>query len=260
MRNLRLDIAYDGTDFHGWQRQKHKATVQGCLESALERIVGTKATLTGSGRTDAGVHASNQVANFKTACAVPSESLQRALNRVLPYSIRVMKAQDVPLGFHARLSAKAKTYRYRILQTPICPPFISRFVHHYPYPLDRTRMAQAAQHIAGKHDFTSFAAVGRRTALAGRAEAATLTTCAPSIRRILRSRVLWRPRNSLLIYDITGDGFLHHMVRNIVGTLIEVGRANITPQEIPRILEAHDRRQAGPTAPAAGLCLIKVEY
>jgi tRNA pseudouridine38-40 synthase len=258
-RNLRLDLAYDGTRFYGWQRQCHKPTIQGCIEDALEKILGTKIMLTGSGRTDAGVHASNQVANFKTDSAVPSPNLQRALNNVLPSSIRVIAVADVPMDFHARLSAQAKTYRYRILQQPVCPPFISRFVHHYPYPLDHSRMKEAAKYIQGEHDFTSFAAVPRRIVV-GRQMKARPGGRRSAVRSITRSRTLWRPRNSLLVYEITGGGFLHHMVRNIVGTLIEVGRGKIAPREIPRILEARDRARAGPTAPACGLCLVKVEY
>jgi tRNA pseudouridine38-40 synthase len=260
MRNLRLDIAYDGTDFHGWQRQNDRPTIQGCLETALERILATKVSLTGSGRTDAGVHASNQVANFKTQSTIPCHNLQRALNSLLPGTIRVMKVEQVELSFHARRCARAKIYRYRILQSSVRPPFVSRFVHHYPYPLDHQRMQQAAQQIEGEHDFTSFAAVARRAAVAGQTEDSFAGSGNTAIRHIFRSRFLWRPRTSLLIYETKGDGFLHHMVRNIVGTLIEVGRGKMAPEEIPRILEARDRTLAGPTAPPFGLCLVKVEY
>jgi tRNA pseudouridine38-40 synthase len=260
MRNLRLDIAYDGTDFHGWQRQNRRLTIQGCLEAALERIVGTKVSLIGSGRTDAGVHALQQVANFKTECSISSESLQRALNSLLPATVRVTKAQQVDLSFHARRSARAKIYRYRILQTTVCPPFISRFVYHYPHLLDRRRMTQAAQCLEGKHDFTSFAAVARRAADEDGTGQSVPSPVRPAIRRVFRLRLLWRPQTSLLIYETKGDGFLHHMVRNIVGTLIEVGRGRMAPEKMPRILEARDRTQAGPTAPASGLCLVKVEY
>jgi len=259
MRNLRLDIAYDGTDFHGWQRQDGRPTIQGCLETALETILGTKIALIGSGRTDAGVHALHQVANFKTECSITTHSLQRALNSLLPATIRVMKAEQVDLSFHSRYCARAKIYRYRILQGSVCLPFLSRFVHHCPYMLDGQRMARAAQYLEGEHDFTSFAAVAGRQTAAGRAEgSARLRKLA--IRRIYRSRLLWRPRTSLLIYEARGNGFLHHMVRNIVGTLIEVGRGRTEPEDMPRILESHDRTHAGPTAPARGLCLIKVEY
>jgi tRNA pseudouridine38-40 synthase len=260
MRNLRLDIAYDGTDFHGWQRQNGRPTIQGCLETVLERILGTKVILTGSGRTDAGVHALQQVANFKTECSLSSENLQRALNSLLPATVRVTKAEEVDLNFHARRSARAKIYRYRILQTSVCPPFISRFVHHYPRPLDRHRMARAAQYMEGEHDFTSLTAVAHRAVIGGRTEEPFPRRVRRAIRRVFRSRLFWRPRTSLLIYEVKGDGFLHHMVRNIVGTLIEVGRGKIAPEEIARILEARDRAQAGPTAPARGLCLVKVEY
>jgi tRNA pseudouridine38-40 synthase len=260
MRNVRLDIAYDGTEFNGWQRQNDRPTIQGCLEVALEKILGAKVILTGSGRTDAGVHATNQVANFKTECSVSSQNLQRALNSSLPATIRVMKAEEVDLSFHSRRCARAKTYRYRILQASVCPPFISRFVHHYPYLLDRPHMAQAAQYVEGEHDFTSFAAVARRAVVAGQTEHSVPGHCKTAIRQVFRSRLLWRPRTSMLIYEAKGDGFLHHMVRNIVGTLIDVGRGKTGAEEIARILEARDRKQAGPTAPARGLCLVKVEY
>jgi tRNA pseudouridine38-40 synthase len=260
MRNLRLDIAYDGTDFHGWQIQNGGPTIQGCLETALKTILGRKIVLTASGRTDAGVHALHQVANFKTERSITTQNLQRALNSLLPVAIRVMKAEQVDLSFHSRYCARAKIYRYRILQASVCPPFLSRFVHDCPYPLDRQRMARAAQYLEGEHDFTSFAAVTGRHTATGRTEGSPAPLSKPAIRRIFRSCLLWRPRTSLLIYEAKGNGFLHHMVRNIVGTLIEVGRGRTEPEEMPRILESRDRTLAGPTAPARGLCLVKVEY
>ena len=262
MRNLRLIISYDGTDFHGWQRQPDAPTVQECLESAIERILGEKVQVSGSGRTDAGVHALNQVANFRTACKIPCENLLKALNNTLQPTVRVKDVREVPLRFHARYDVRSKTYRYRILQAPVASPFVNRFVWHYPFPLDVVRMARAAKLFKGEHDFTSFAAaegtVGEErsatTSVSRGSAEATLT------RTIFTSRILRRARTCMLIYEVTGSGFLHHMVRNIVGTLVEVGRGKLEPADITRILQARDRTLAGPTAPAQGLCLVKVDY
>jgi tRNA pseudouridine38-40 synthase len=277
MRNLRLLIAYDGTDFHGWQRQANALTVQECLESAIERILGEKAQVYGSGRTDAGVHALNQVANFKTDCRIPCENLVKALNDALPPTVRIKDAHEVSAQFHARYDVRSKTYRYRILQAPVCSPFLWRFVWHHPLPLDSERMAEAAKLFEGEHDFTSFAAVDgsvaedsgpgvradrdgpRRDSRSVRPPAAHEFETA-MVRRIFTSRILLRPRTSMLIYEVSGKGFLHHMVRNMVGTLVEVGRGKMEPRGILRILEARDRTLAGPTAPAQGLCLVRVEY
>jgi tRNA pseudouridine38-40 synthase len=271
MRNLRLVVAYDGTDFHGWQRQPDLPTVQDCLEVGIERVTGKRPDVWGSGRTDAGVHALNQVANFQTDCPIPCENLLKALNNVLPPAVRVKKVQEGSEKFHARYDVRSKTYRYRILQAPICSPFLCRFVWHYPFPLDQGRMAEAARLFEGEHDFTSFAAVDPDVgkALYGPPEQREHHEGAPlpdthgggeMVRKIFFSRVLWRPRTSMLIYETSGNGFLHHMVRNIVGTLVEVGQGKLAPHDIARIIEARDRTLAGPTAPAPGLCLVKVEY
>jgi len=267
MRNLRLVIAYDGTDFHGWQRQPSAPTVQGCLEETLARITAAEVKLYGSGRTDAGVHAAGQVANFSTECRIPGENLQKALNDLLPPSVRIKKVSEVAEGFHARYQARAKTYRYRILRAPVCSPFFWRFVDHYPYPLDRRCMAEAARLLEGEHDFTSFAAASgdEDDDLPGTGHAPASPQSLPKrdpsmVRTIFSSRWLWRARMRLLTYEVRGDGFLHHMVRNIAGTLIEVGRGKLAPADVLRILDARDRILAGPTAPARGLCLMKVEY
>jgi tRNA pseudouridine38-40 synthase len=277
MRNIRLLIAYDGTDFHGWQRQSNALTVQECLESAIEGIVGEKAQVWGSGRTDAGVHALNQVANFKTDCPIPCENLVKALNNALQPTVRIKDAKEVSAQFHARFDARSKTYRYQILQVPVCSPFLWRFVWHYPFPLDGERMAEAAGLFEGEHDFTSFAAVDgsaaeeeheglsgeqnapRRDSGSARQPAAPRIETA-MVRSIFTSRILRRPRTSMLIYEVSGNGFLHHMVRNIVGTLMEVGRGKLEPSGVLRILKARDRTLAGPTAPGQGLCLVRVEY
>jgi tRNA pseudouridine38-40 synthase len=250
MRNIRLVVAYDGTDFHGWQRQPSAPTIQGCLEEAIQRLTGASAQVYGSGRTDAGVHALHQVANFQTVSAIPCPNLAKALNDLLPPTVRVKAVDEVAPTFHARYDVRSKSYRYRILQTPVCSPFLWRFVCHHPYPLDRARMAQAAQFFLGEHDFTSFAGAD------GQDDEDTKSM----VRVIFRSRLLWRPRTSMLVYEVTGNGFLHHMVRNMVGTLIEVGRGKLAPRDMLGILVARDRRRAGPTAPAQGLCLVKVEY
>jgi tRNA pseudouridine38-40 synthase len=263
MRNIRLELAYDGTDFSGWQRQPDRPTIQGCLEAALVKILGAPTPVCGSGRTDAGVHARGQVANFKTSATIPCANLRKALNDLLPAAIRVLLVQEAPADFHARYAVRAKTYRYRILQTPVCSPFLGRFVWHYPHELNRRGMAAAAKLLEGEHDFTSFAASS------GGAEKDDEPAASPAgpaedipsnVRRIYSSGVTWRQPVSLLSYEVRGSGFLHHMVRNLVGTLVEVGKGRLTSADVLRILEARDRQLAGPTAPAQGLCLMKVEY
>lgn len=254
MRNLKLVIAYDGTDFLGWQRQPNVPTVQGTLEDAIARITAHKVQAHGSGRTDAGVHASGQVANFKTDCRIPAPNLLKALNHLLPASIRVRQVTEVAENFHARHDARSKTYRYRILEAPVALPFINRFVFHYPYPLDREKMAEAARLVEGEHDFTSFAA--RDDGGDSEGEEATRS----AVRKIYTSRFLWRPKLEMLIYEVRGSGFLHHMVRNLVGTLVEVGRGKLAPGDMLEVLRSRDRTKAGPTAPSSGLCLMKVEY
>jgi tRNA pseudouridine38-40 synthase len=255
MRNIRLVIAYDGTDYHGWQRQPQVATVQEILETRFAKIVGKPVQIYGSGRTDAGVHAAGQVANFETPCPIPCKSLRIALNNLLPPSVRVRRVQEVDGAFHARYDARSKTYRYRILQSPVCPPFLWRFVHHYPYALNHRQMAKAARALEGEHDFTSFAGTDP-----GAGENPNRKQEASNVRRIFASRLVKRRDLSLLVYEVRGSGFLHHMVRNIVGTLIEVGKGRLSASDIVPILEARDRGRAGPTAPARGLCLVKVAY
>jgi len=254
MRNLRLVIAYDGTDFHGWQRQPRATTIQEVLETRIAKITGEFVKLYGSGRTDAGVHAAGQVANFKTACPIPCTSLVKALNDTLPVAIRVRRAEEAESNFHARYSAKSKTYRYRILQAPVCPPFLARYVYHYPYALKCSRMAKAARALEGEHDFTSFAGADH----AGDGQKKKGKNA--NVRRICESRIRLRKELSLVVYEIHGSGFLHHMVRNIVGTLLEVGNGKLLPEDIRAILDARDRCKAGATAPASGLCLVRVEY
>ncbi|HJT72216.1 MAG TPA: tRNA pseudouridine(38-40) synthase TruA [Terriglobales bacterium] len=250
MRNIKLTIAYDGTDFAGWQVQPDTATIQGTLASAIGRITGEKVLPQGSGRTDAGVHALAQVASFELASRIPAEGLVVALNDTLPASIRVLRAEEVADAFHARKSARAKTYRYRIFRDAICLPFAARYVWHYPYPLNEGAMSDAAPLIEGEHDFTSFAAADpeRGREMEG----------VSNVRRIFSSQ--WRRDGSELFYEVRGNGFLHHMVRNLVGTFLLVGKGTLKPEDITAILEARDRSKAGATAPARGLYLVGVEY
>jgi tRNA pseudouridine38-40 synthase len=250
VRNIRLTLAYDGTDFHGWQRQPEGPTIQGCVEDALQKLTDALTPLCGSGRTDAGVHALHQVANFLTASTIPCANFVKALNDLLPPTVRIKSAVDAAPAFHARYDVWRKTYRYRIVTTPVCSPLLWRFVYHHPYPLDRALMTQAARHLEGQHDFTSFAAAD------GQAD----EDAKSRVRVIFQSRLLCRPRSSMLVYEVTGNGFLRYMVRNIVGTLMEVGRGKLDPGDMTRIIAARDRTQAGPTAPAQGLCLMDVQY
>ena len=250
MRNLKVILAYDGAEFSGWQIQPDAVTVQGTLASAIGRITGEKVLPQGSGRTDAGVHALAQVMTFVTESSVPTENFAKALNDILPPSVRVLEVAEAPSGFHARHSARAKTYRYRIFREAICPPFLARYVWHYPYPLDEPAMARAAELVAGEHDFTSFAAVDPER---GRDDEP-----ASNIRHIFSSA--WERAGEELVYAVRGSGFLHHMVRNLVGTFILVGKGTLPVEDITRILAARSRSAAGPTAPATGLYLVNVEY
>ena len=204
----------------------------------------------GSGRTDAGVHALAQVASFGTSSAIPAENFVKALNDLVPASIRVLDAADVAEDFHARKSAKAKTYRYRIYRGAICPPVLARYVWHYPYPLDERSMSAAAAAVVGEHDFTSFAAVDPERGADQREF---------SNARQLYSSV-WERQAEELVYTVRGNGFLHHMVRNLVGTFILIGKRTLQPKDMKTILNARDRSAAGATAPPGGLFLVDVEY
>jgi tRNA pseudouridine38-40 synthase len=254
MRNLKIALAYDGTDFAGWQVQPDSPTIQGTLASAIGRITGEKVLPQGSGRTDAGVHALGQVATCALESPIPVENLVKALNDVLPASIRVLEVSEVRPEFHARKSARAKTYCYRIYRDAICLPFLARYVWHHPYPLDENAMHQAAALIVGEHDFTSFAAVDpERGKERGKEEDGI-----SNLRRISASS--WEREPEELIYTVRGSGFLHHMVRNLVGTFILVGKGTLRPEDVTRILHARDRSAAGATVPAHGLYLVNVEY
>jgi tRNA pseudouridine38-40 synthase len=262
MRNIKLILSYDGTGFAGWQVQPDAATVQGVLASAIGRITGEKVLPQGSGRTDAGVHAMAQVATFQTESVVPAPNFLVALNDILPAEIRVLEATEVPAAFHPRKSAKAKTYRYRIYREAVCPPFLAHYVWHYPYPLDENAMQEAAPLIEGEHDFTSFAAVDAEKDVNHEGYLSPSFSVGfrarSNIRTIFSSQ--WQRRGEEFVYEVGGNGFLHHMVRNLVGTFLLVGKGTLKPQEVTTILEAKDRSAGGATAPASGLYLVSVEY
>lgn len=263
-RNLKLVLSYDGADFSGWQVQPGRPTVQGALAAALERVTGTRALPQGSGRTDAGVHALAQVASCVVESAIPAENLVRALNDLLPPAVRVLNVEDAPPDFHARHSARAKTYRYTIFRGSVCPPFLARYVYHHPFPLDDAAICGAAPWVVGEHDFTSFAAVDPEAHVgAGDSPAPARVGAGDSparsnIRTIFAST--WERHGDELIYTVRGSGFLHHMVRNLVGTFLMVGKGSLDEAGFRRILDCKNRSAAGSTAPASGLCLVSVEY
>ena len=226
LRNLLLRVAYDGTDFHGWQIQPELRTIQGTLTAAIAALSGETVNVCGSGRTDAGVHAEEQAANVTLQSPIPCVNLARALNDHLPESIRVLSAQEVPLEFHARGNARSKMYRYRIYRGAICPPTLSRYVFPYPYPLDEAAMAEAARFFVGTWDFRPFASKDASSAEEERS----------TVRTVFSSRL--ERQGEELRYTVEGSGFLYHMVRNIVGTLLDVGRHRIEPAAIRELLAA----------------------
>ena len=268
-QNWKLTLGYDGTDFSGWQVQPGEPTIQGELQAALDRVTGETPLPQGSGRTDAGVHALGQVASFALQAPIPPENLIRALNRTLPRSIRVFDAKKVPGDFHARHSALAKTYEYRVFREPICPPFLARYVLACPWPMDVDALQTAARLFEGEHDFLSFAATDPDLACRSlpiecvqKNKATGFTIQQSAVRTVFSSR--WEPEQTeggnLLVYRVRGNGFLHHMVRNLVGTMLDVGRGRLNASAIPGILAARSRSAAGPTAQARGLFLHSVEY
>jgi tRNA pseudouridine38-40 synthase len=269
LRTWKLTVAYDGTDFQGWQVQPGLPTIQGELQAALGRVTGESPLPQGSGRTDAGVHALAQVASFPLRAPIPAGNLQRALNRTLPPSIRILEATTVPSTFHARHSAVAKTYEYRIFREAICPPLLARYVYACPWQLDLDKLQACARSFEGEHDFQSFAANDPDLSVRNGAadeladDASALRIPSGSTIRTIHSSV-WEAQQdeagAMLVYRVRGNGFLHHMVRNLVGTMLDVGRGHLVLEEIPGILAARRRSAAGPTAPALGLFLHSVEY
>jgi tRNA pseudouridine38-40 synthase len=266
MRNFKLTLAYDGSEFHGWQIQPGRATIQGALSEVAGKLTGEKVIVHGAGRTDAGVHALGQVANFRTRSALDAGEFQRAFNALLPPAIRVLLAEEVAPDFHARWQAQAKTYQYRIYRGRVVSPFAWRYVLHYPFPLDEEAMARAARLFEGEHDFTSFAASsGSEDAARERSPIrlvfrSELLHHAPESPADLAPATLANPRGPELVYLVRGRSFLRHMVRKIAGTLLDVGRRRFHPEDIPALFELHDRSRSGPTLPPHGLYLVSVEY
>jgi tRNA pseudouridine38-40 synthase len=244
MRNLKLTIQYDGTEYAGWQSQRNARAIQDVIEDALKAILGEKVRLVGAGRTDAGVHAAGQVANFKTTSPLDAQSIKNALNSTLPDDIRVSRIKDVPRGFNAMLDARSKVYRYTIVTDDILDPLIRNYALRATHDLDLALMRRAARHLIGRHDFTSFQTKGD-----GKADV---------VKRVKRIGV--KNRGKTIYIEVEADAFLRNMVRNIVGTLMEAGRGKFKPADVRSALLARDRKVAGPTAPAKGLCLVAVNY
>ena len=251
MRNFKLTIAYDGTDFHGWQMQKNKPTVQGEIVSVLRRLTQEDTQLLGAGRTDAGVHALGQVGSFRTQSALSAQEFHRALNALLPPAIRIVAVEETGPDFSARWSAKGKIYRYRIYRGKVVPPLLWRYVLHYPFPLDEEAMKDAAGRFVGMHDFTSFAAsTGSEDDDKERNMQREIFST--ELRRTEDGEELW--------FTVHGRSFLRYMVRKMVGTLLEVGRRKLVPADIDKLYELKDRSKSGPTVPPHGLFMVMVDH
>lgn len=244
MKNIRLTIEYDGKDFNGWQKQPNKLNIQGEIERAIEEITGEKVDLIASGRTDAGVHALAQMANFKTNSNLPVEKYPIALNTKLKKSIRIQKAEEVEENFHSRYHCKQKTYRYVINNSEQGSSIYRNLEYFIPNKLNVDKMQEAVKYFEGEHDFKAFKASG--------------TSSKSSVRTIYKTKV--EKQGNRIIIELTGNGFLYNMVRIIAGTLVEVGLEKIEPKDIPQIIEEGDRTKAGKTLPPQGLYLVKVEY
>ena len=245
MRNIKLTIEYDGKDFNGWQKQPNKLNIQGTIEEAIKRITGEEIDLMASGRTDAGVHAFGQVANFKTNSNIPIEKIPIAINTNLKKSIRIVDAQEVDERFHSRLSCKRKTYRYVINCGKYESAIYRNLETYVPFKLDVKKMQEAAKYFEGEHDFKAFKASG--------------TSSKSGVRMIYKANVIPQ-KNDRIFIELTGNGFLYNMVRIIAGTLVEVGEGKIEPDRIPEIIDSKNRENAGKTLPAKGLFLLNVEY
>ncbi len=246
MRRIKIVVSYDGTAYSGWQKQPGFSTIQAMLEGIVAEIEKKPVTVHGSGRTDAGVHAYAQVATFNLENPIPEANLRKAMNRLLPHDIRIVSVEAVHHDFHPRFDAIAKTYQYTIFRAEVCPPFVRRYVHHYPYPADEEAMIALAPLFTGEHDFTAFAA----------ADAERDKRPNSKVRRIFSS-AMWHEEDRL-VYRVRGSGFLKHMVRNMVGTLLEAGKGNLDSDGLRTLLTGQGK--CGPTAPASGLFLVKVEY
>ena len=245
MRNIKLVIEYDGKEFNGWQKQPTKLNIQGTIEQAIKIVTGEDVDLMASGRTDAGVHAFGQVANFKTNSNIPIDKIAIALNSNLKKSIRIISAEEVDEKFHSRLTCKKKTYRYVINNSEFSSAIYRNLETHIPQKLNVEKMKEAVKYFEGEHDFKAFKASG--------------TSSKSSVRSIYKAEVIEMPNNRIYI-ELTGNGFLYNMVRIIAGTLVEVGLNKITPEEINNIIDSKDRNLAGKTLPSNGLYLVNVEY
>ena len=251
MHYFKLTIAYDGTDFHGWQIQPGKPTIQGEIVEVLRRLTQENIALHGAGRPDAGVHALGQVGSFRTQSALSAVEFQRALNALLPHSIRIVAAEEVGPEFNARWSARGKIYRYRIYRGKVVPPMLWRYVLHYPFPLDEDAMRDAAGRFAGTHDFASFAASS------GSEEDDKEKS---TEREIYSTELIRTPDNEELVFTVCGRSFLRYMVRKMVGTLLDMGRGRLKPEDIDRLYELRDRSKSGPTVPPQGLVMVEVQH
>lgn len=244
MRNIKLIIEYDGKSFNGWQKQPTKLNIQGEIERAIGEITGEEIKLIGSGRTDAGVNAIGQTANFKTNSNIPIEKIPLALNSKLKKSIVIVSAEEVDDSFHSRYNVKSKTYRYTINNSQNGSAIYRDMEYHFPIKLDVKKMRDAAKLFEGEHDFKGFKASG--------------TSSKSSVRTIYKADV--KQDGDRIYIELTGNGFLYNMVRIISGTLLDVGLGKIDVNDIPQIIDSKDRKRAGKTLPAHGLCLVKVEY
>ncbi|MDO6353760.1 tRNA pseudouridine(38-40) synthase TruA [Caloramator sp. CAR-1] len=244
MKNIKIVIEYDGTRYCGWQRQKNGVSIQETIEKAIEKVTGEKIEIIGSSRTDAGVHAKGQVANFLTSSTVPPEKICYAINSFLPDDIVILSSQEVPLDFHSRYNSKGKKYSYTILNRKIPSALLKNYSAHIPYELNIEDMIRASKYFLGEHDFSAFKSTG--------------SSVKGNVRTIKRLELI--KDEDIIKMFIEANGFLYNMVRIIAGTLIEVGKGRIKPDDIPFILDSRDRKKAGPTAPAQGLCLEKVYY
>jgi len=249
MPAFKITVAYDGTDYAGWQRQTNGVSIQGLLEEALLALDGRAVTVTGAGRTDAGVHALGQVAAFAIDRDLAPDALVRAMNAHLPLAVRIVSAQHAPPAFHPRFGARTKTYRYRIWNGDVMNPFERRYAWHVPGPLDVEAMSAAARLIEGCHEFASFMAAGSDVA----------TTEREILESTMQSAVS-NLQSGMVVYEVTGSGFLRHMVRTILGSLVAVGRHRRPVPWIAAAIAACDRAAAGPTAPPHGLFLVRVDY
>lgn len=255
MRNIRMTIQYDGTNYNGWQIQSNGITIQGVLQEAIKKITGKDAKVTGAGRTDAGVHALCQVASFKTGSRLPAAKIQRALNSVLPDDIRITETRDENEEFHPRFDAASKTYFYIICNSGIISPFLYRYAWGIPFKLDIQAMLRSLCFFEGTHDFSALRASGCG------AKSAVRTVYKISLKKMPSAGFMgMKIKGGFLKIELEADAFLRHMARNIVGTAVEAARGRFNPEHINTILASRDRKLAGPTAPARGLFLGRIDY